>query len=128
MEKQLLREEREKGKINVKELGGVLHGSEKLLERKQYLVSLVEADPILNDMSHSYRNHSKLYEMGLRKVCAWVQLKRKHNITDPRESTWMYYAIGEALPFDLHGSMFIPTLQVGISRAFVRLFNLHRDN
>ena len=115
LSKRMIERERKNGTIDVEELAVVLYESQDNVKRREFLVGLVAADPVLNDPSRPYRSHSEAYEFGLKKAYAFVDLKKRHNITDARESSWMYDAIGEALPIDVHNSMFVPTLEGQLS-------------
>ncbi|GLD92123.1 hypothetical protein PINS_up000656 [Pythium insidiosum] len=58
-----------------------------------------------------YRNHTERYNMGLQKVYHFIQVLRQEKITDRTLQQYLYGALGEPLPIDVHRAMFIPTLE-----------------
>ncbi|ETV69084.1 hypothetical protein H257_15219 [Aphanomyces astaci] len=107
----LLKKERVTASFDVPLLIDVIHGSRDQQARRKHLLDLVINDPVLCDRDMISRNHKERYEKALEKSHAYAKLLETHHITDPDEQTYVYYAIGEPLPIDVHRSMFIPTLQ-----------------
>ncbi|RHY06287.1 hypothetical protein DYB26_011851 [Aphanomyces astaci] len=107
----LLKKERATASFDVPLLIDVIHGSRDQQARRKHLLHLVINDPVLCDRDMISRNHKERYEKALEKSHAYAKLLETHHITDPDEQTYVYYAIGEPLPIDVHRSMFIPTLQ-----------------
>ncbi|RHZ00037.1 hypothetical protein DYB35_012594 [Aphanomyces astaci] len=107
----LLKKERATASFDVPLLIDVIHGSRDQQARRKHLLDLVINDPVLCDRDMISRNHKERYEKALEKSHAYAKLLETHHITDPDEQTYVYYAIGEPLPIDVHRSMFIPTLQ-----------------
>ncbi|RHY17434.1 hypothetical protein DYB32_010522, partial [Aphanomyces invadans] len=107
----LLKKERATASFDSQLLVDVIHGTREHQARCQYLLGLVMHDPVLSDRDMISRNHKERYEKALEKSHAFAKLLEVHGITDPDEQTYVYYAIGEPLPIDVHRSMFIPTLE-----------------
>ncbi|KAF0692312.1 Aste57867_16601 [Aphanomyces stellatus] len=107
----LLKKERATATFDVQSCLDVVIGPRDFQARRNYLRDLVIHDPVLSQSDMIYHNHQQRYEMGLQKSHAYIQLLRKHNITDEEERTWVYRVIREALPVDVHRAMFVPTLE-----------------
>ncbi|CAM9141309.1 unnamed protein product, partial [Heterosigma akashiwo] len=69
----------------------------------------VESDPVFSRADRAGMNHEQKYVRGCQKAVAYVQRLRR--ATDADEARWVYQAVDEILPVDVHSSMFIPCLE-----------------
>ncbi|KAI9909705.1 hypothetical protein PsorP6_014786 [Peronosclerospora sorghi] len=107
----LLKKERANGDIDPTVLTNVLRGGKEANERRKMLVKVVERHPVLSDRDMIFRNHTERYEFGLKKAFWYAKLLQEGGYTDARDEQTLYRAVGEPLVFDVHRSMFIPTLE-----------------
>ncbi|CEG44941.1 acyl-dehydrogenase oxidase [Plasmopara halstedii] len=107
----LLQKERANGDINPAVLTHSIRGDKFTNNRRKQLVAMIEHHPVLSDRDMMFRNHTERYIFGLKKAYHFVQFLQEHQITDKKEQSIVYAALGEPLCIDVHVSMFIPTLE-----------------
>ncbi|KAJ0391967.1 hypothetical protein P43SY_007526 [Pythium insidiosum] len=107
----LLKKERAGGDIDPTVLTNVLRDGADENARRKAMIALAENHPVLSDRDMVYRNHTERYNMGLKKVYHFIQVLRREKITDRTLQQYLYGALGEPLPIDVHRAMFIPTLE-----------------
>ncbi|KAL3932640.1 MAG: hypothetical protein SGPRY_000622 [Prymnesium sp.] len=101
--------DRSRASFDTAEMSSLLYGGAPALSRMRKLRALIEADPVFDKSSLGSMNHSQLYESALLRAKHFAQLMRKHNLPPDEEQT-CYESVDASLPFDVHRSMFIPTL------------------
>ncbi|TMW65698.1 hypothetical protein Poli38472_008340 [Pythium oligandrum] len=107
----LLKKERAGGNIDPAILTDILREGKDKNARRKAMVELAASHPVLSDRNMLFRNHSERYNFGLKKVHHYIKVVREQNITDKDDQQFLYSALGEPLPIDVHRAMFIPTLE-----------------
>ncbi|XP_058950187.2 peroxisomal acyl-coenzyme A oxidase 1-like [Pocillopora verrucosa] len=106
-----LARERGKASFDTRELTYLLYGGRERTERKKFLESLVEKDPVFSKEDDYILDRRRAYERGLQKGLRIVELVKEHQITDPNEQSILGRSTQTHLPHTLHKGMFIPTIK-----------------
>ncbi|RUP48569.1 acyl-CoA dehydrogenase/oxidase [Jimgerdemannia flammicorona] len=105
-----LARERANLSFNVKDLTNLLSGGLKVTERRRFLRSLVDNDPVFDVRDRPFISRAQYYVRVLEKIKRLIELKKEHNL-DSENYLFLRSSTGEALPILLHEDLFIPTLK-----------------
>ena len=105
----VLARERARATFDPAELTNLLYGGAASVSRQRELSALIEKDAVFDKSALPFLNHSQLYESALARGKHFAQLMRKHGLSAADQQT-CYQAVDAVLPFDVHRSMFVPTL------------------
>ncbi|KAI9597306.1 peroxisomal acyl-coenzyme A oxidase 1-like protein [Syncephalis fuscata] len=105
-----LANERRQCSFPINELTHVFHNGEATWKRKQWVMSLVEQDPVFDRSDRYFMGRSERFDKGLRRMRRMMELRNEHNLTSTDVNT-LRLASDEYVPIYLHTDMFIPTLE-----------------
>ncbi|KAI9257747.1 acyl-CoA dehydrogenase/oxidase [Helicostylum pulchrum] len=105
----LLQQERNNATFKTNDLTRFIYGND-YLKRRDSILQILQADPILGDKSHRYYNGRDVrFKKSLAAANRLVELTRIHEWND-QEFGIAEFLFDEPSPFRLHRSMFMPTL------------------
>ena len=108
--------ERDRASFETTELTNLLFGGAAVVARIRKLRALIESDPAFDRKRLPYLSHTHLYEAALLRAKHFAQLVRERGLNDADQQV-CYEAVAAVLPFDVHRSMFVPTLMTQTSEA-----------
>ncbi|KAF1332828.1 Acyl-coenzyme a oxidase, partial [Globisporangium splendens] len=107
----LLRKERVSGDVDPAVLAPILRGGADANARRKRMEQLIASHPVLSRRDFVFQNHTERYNAAVEKMFHYVKLLQTHGIDDPVDQQFLYVAVGDRLPVDVHRAMFVPTLE-----------------
>uniref|UniRef100_K3WDE7 Acyl-coenzyme A oxidase n=1 Tax=Globisporangium ultimum (strain ATCC 200006 / CBS 805.95 / DAOM BR144) TaxID=431595 RepID=K3WDE7_GLOUD len=107
----LLRKERAGGDADPTVLTPILRGGADANARRKCMEQLIASHPVLSHRDFVFQNHTERYNAAVEKMFHYVKLLQTHDIDDPVDQQFLYVAVGDRLPADVHRAMFVPTLE-----------------
>mmetsp|Transcript_32449 Transcript_32449/g.41536 ORF Transcript_32449/g.41536 Transcript_32449/m.41536 type:complete len:673 (+) Transcript_32449:68-2086(+) len=95
----------------------LIYGGKSRYERMKTIVEMVESDPIFSRKDRRFMNHTQKYVRSCQKSLKLSEKISELKTTDRDDIKWLYFALNEVTPVDVHQSMFIPCLDQQTSPA-----------
>eukprot|EP00164_Ancoracysta_twista_P001768 GFYU01002321.1.p1 GENE.GFYU01002321.1~~GFYU01002321.1.p1 ORF type:complete len:688 (+),score=205.75 GFYU01002321.1:70-2064(+) len=106
----VLERERQKASFSTREMTFLLYGGKEKTERREQLIKIIENDPVFRKDDRHFLSRSEFYKRCLEKGITFESRMKQLGIRDLEERAICRTQVDEIFPFDVHNSMFVPTL------------------
>lgn len=95
-----LARERQNVSFSVSDLSDLLNGGRAATERRRFLSSLVDNDPVFDVSDRPFVSRAQYYVRVLEKVKRLIELRQEYGLS-PEDYAYLKFAVGDSLPIIL---------------------------